>query len=461
MRKCAGGGCVRQKCLLFFAFGMILILTGCGSKKTYGPPAASPAATASGDVNDITMEYSLTMKAVIKKIDTEAQIVWMKNTASDMDYVLTYTGGTVVLDKYGQDKLMDEVHAGDLVEAYVEDTKNQLAAICYSKENWKFEGSANWVFDAEKQELTIGKDKYYYSDDLLILSDGEEINQMDLHQQDILDIQGCGKKVLSVSIAKGHGYVRLEGIDDFVGGWVEIGKVIKPVSKDMLIVVPEGNWDVTVVKDGYGGKIGTTVERDKEQVVNFADVASRIVRYGTVEFTIEPEDAKLYIAGREMDPDQQILLEYDTYKIRVSADGYEDYTGDLKVDKALTGKKITLKKTGENSSEKPSAAPSLQPSNSIEPAAASSAVPASPSVTGKNETKMISGSVIKVNTPEHVSVYFDGAFVGISPVSFTKISGSHTLTFSKAGYLTKSYSVEIDAKDGDVNYDLPELERNK
>ncbi len=461
MRNCAGGGYVRQMCLLFFAFGMLLIITGCGSEKTNRPPAESPAATASDDGNGITMEYSLTMKAVIKKLDTEAQIVWLKNTASDMDYVLTYTGGTVVLDKYGQNKLMDEVHAGDLVEAYVEDTKNQLAAICYSKENWKFEGSANWVFDAEKQELTIGSDKYYYSEDLLILSNGEEINQMDLHQQDILDIQGCGKKVLSVSIAKGHGYVRLEGIDDFIGGWVEIGKVIKPVSKDMLITVPEGNWDVTVVKDGYGGKIGTTVERDKEQVINFSEVASKIVRYGTVEFTIEPEDAKLYIAGREMDPDQQILLEYDTYKIRVSADGYEEYTGDLKVDKALTGKKIKLNKTGENSSEKPSAEPSVQPSNSLEPAVASSAAPAAPSVTGKNETKTISGSVIKVNAPKYASVYFDGAYIGIAPVKFTKISGSHTLTLSKAGYQTKSYSLEIEAKDGDVNYDLPDLEHIK
>lgn len=472
MRKCTGGRCIGRTYLWLFAFGMVLLLMGCTPKKNTRRPVESPPSTASVEANEITMEYSLTMKAVIKKVDTEARIVQLKNTASGMDYTLTYTGGTAVLDKYGQNKLMEEVYAGDLVEAYVEDTKNQLAAICYSKQNWKFEGSTNWRFHVEKQELIIGKDKYYYSDDLLILSEGREIDQMDLQEQDILDIQGCGKKVLSVTLAKGHGYVRLEGIDDFVGGWVEIGKVIKPISKDMLITVPEGNWDVTVVKDGYGGKIGTTVERDKEHIVNFSDVASKIVRYGTVEFTLEPEDAKLYIAGREMDTNQQLLLEYDTYKIRVSADGYEDYTGDLKVDKALIGKKISLKKTGEDSTAQPSAsAPvteSPQPSQaaSLEPALPSSAIPAASSATGgsgtgKSDWRMISGSVIKVNTPKNVSVYFDGAFVGVSPVSFTKIAGSHTLTFSKSGYKTKSYSVEISSDNEDVNFDLPELEHAK
>ena len=266
--------------------------------------------------------------------------------------------------------------------------------------------------------------------------------------------------MLSVTLEQGHGYVRLTGVDDFIGGWVEIGKVIKPVSKDMLIAVPEGIWDVKVAKDGYGGSIGTTVVRNEECTVDFTEVANKIVRYGTVEFTIEPEDARLYIAGREMDYDNQILLEYDTYKIRVSADGYQDYTGDLKVEKALTNKKITLEKeSGTETSA--SAVVAVSPSPAPVDTAASASPEPSASAASDISANIVAGYKINIESPTGVNVYFDDAYVGISPVSFAKVSGSHTITFSKAGYVTKSYTVEIGFEEKDVSFTLPDLEHQK
>lgn len=412
-------------------------------------------------VGRIPSGYNLKVKAVIKKVDTLAGVIQLQSTGGGAEYTLTYSSGMVIQDKYGKEKLPENVREGDVVEAYINDTDGTLSGICYSSENWEFQGSENWKFDTEKSQLNIGKTKYYFSEDMIILSDGKEITTMDLNESDILNIQGCGKKVLSVTVERGHGYVKLEGIDDFIGGWVEIGKVIKPVSRDMLIVVPEGNWDVTIAKDGYGGSIATTIARNQESTVDFTEVAAEIVRYGTVEFDIEPEDAILYIAGREVDRTNHMLLEYDTYKIRVSADGYEDYTGDLKVEKALVGKKITLSKEGASeepdSSETAAATAEVSPS----PSSAVTVIASDADATVTAQTEAMLDYKINIKSPTGVNVYFDDAYVGVSPVSFTKISGNHTLTFSKEGYVTKSYSVEIGTEKKDVSFELPDLEHER
>ena len=436
---------------------LALMATGCGNSSS-GPIQGSGHAASAARTEDvqqdlsekITLAYNREIKAIVKKLNTDAEVIVLKNAEGGGEYTLTYSSGTTVWDKYENSKSIDQVKCGDVVEAYIDDNNSRLAAICYSSENWEFQGSENWKFDTEKSELNIGKEKYYYMDNLVVLSEDEEVNIMDLNESDVLNIQGCGKKILSVTVEQGHGYVKLEGIEDFIDGWVQIGKVIKPISKDMLMVVPEGSWDVVIAKDGYGGSIGVNVERNEESTVDFSGVAAQIVRYGAVEFTIEPEDARLYIAGREVDYAHQILLEYDTYKIRVSADGYEDYTGDLKVNKALLGRKITLSKV----------------SASTTPAVTATAVDlatASPSTTSvlnsnSSESTTVGDYKIQINTPENVNVYFDDAFVGISPVSFAKVSGQHTVTLSKSGYKTKSYSIEVGTEERDVKFELPDLE---
>ncbi len=66
--------------------------------------------------------------------------------------------------------------------------------------------------------------------------------------------------------------------------------------------------------------------------------------------------------------------------------------------------------------------------------------------------------LIYIQNPSGVSVYLNGEFKGISPVSFQKVIGSHVLTFIKQGYKTKSYTINI-ADDGlDTYISLPDLQ---
>ena len=51
----------------------------------------------------------------------------------------------------------------------------------------------------------------------------------------------------------------------------------------------------------------------------------------------------------------------------------------------------------------------------------------------------------------------DGNYVGISPCSFRKQSGSYVITLRKTGYETRSYTVRVDDEDKDISYSFADL----
>ena len=48
-------------------------------------------------------------------------------------------------------------------------------------------------------------------------------------------------------------------------------------------------------------------------------------------------------------------------------------------------------------------------------------------------------------------------FSQLSPVSFAKKPGTHTITLRKTGYVTRSYTIEIDSEEKDVTYSFADL----
>ena len=50
--------------------------------------------------------------------------------------------------------------------------------------------------------------------------------------------------------------------------------------------------------------------------------------------------------------------------------------------------------------------------------------------------------------------------MGISPVTYDKTAGTHTISLRKSGYQTKSYQIEVTDDDRDLVYSFPDLEKN-
>ena len=62
-----------------------------------------------------------------------------------------------------------------------------------------------------------------------------------------------------------------------------------------------------------------------------------------------------------------------------------------------------------------------------------------------------------MDAPAGAEIYVDGNYVGISPCSFRKTSGSHVITLRKTGYETRSYTVQIDDEKKDFSYSFADL----
>ena len=91
----------------------------------------------------------------------------------------------------------------------------------------------------------------------------------------------------------------------------------------------------------------------------------------------------------------------------------------------------------------------------IDPASSS----ASTASTEVADGTKIDGYGIYVDAPIGSTLYVDGEEIGSVPCSFDKVKGSHTITLTRDGYVTKSYSVYVDGNKKDKVYEFPALER--
>ena len=64
---------------------------------------------------------------------------------------------------------------------------------------------------------------------------------------------------------------------------------------------------------------------------------------------------------------------------------------------------------------------------------------------------------VYIDAPSGAEAYLDGNYIVITPVSFNKVSGSYVVTLRKTGYQTRSYTLQIDAEEKDVNYSFTDL----
>ena len=64
---------------------------------------------------------------------------------------------------------------------------------------------------------------------------------------------------------------------------------------------------------------------------------------------------------------------------------------------------------------------------------------------------------IFIESPEGSEVYLDTNYVGIAPISFLKTAGTHVITLRKNGYVTKSYTIQVDSVKKDVTYSFSDL----
>lgn len=442
---------------------------------------------------------------LIAKDETSKTMTFL-NLSVGKEYTLEYDGTTCFYDKYGKIMSLSQIAIGEIVDVKFIKIKKHLTSMSISSDGWTVNNTTRYSIDTVKKDVTIGDETYNISSDISYFSKDKEIQLQDLIATDTLTFHGIGTTVYSVIVENGHGYLRISGQQNFVGGWIEVGNsIIERVTEDMLLTVPEGTYQVKMSYSGTTSEKRVTIYRNSESKLDYSDVVFEDPKVGTVLFSLTPSSAELYVDGEKVDATLPIELTYGLHQLICRADGYTSVTQYLNVGQTSAGIDITLEKkedtdTDSNSDSNNSDSNSSNSTNSDassssgdtgsdssnssdgsnnggntgnggtdgsnssgsgnstnSDANSSNSDTGSDSSDGSSQTTVTTYYQVHIDSPENVEVYLDGAYVGVSPCSFRKKEGSHIITLSKDGYVTRSYTIYVDSEDKDVSFSFVEL----
>ncbi|MBE5866544.1 MAG: PEGA domain-containing protein [Lachnospiraceae bacterium] len=376
--------------------------------------------------------YDSADTAVLVDKDSDQKTLTFLNLNRGREYTLSYDGTTKFADKYGESVSLKQIAVGDIVDVtFMKETKH-LTKMMLSDQAWKNEGVARYEMNLIRGEVAIGEDIYKLTDNTRYLSEGQMIEAMDINTSDVLSFQGIDNQVLSVKVEKGHGYLRLVNDESFVGGWIEIGQsTIQRITEDMLLVLPEGAYQVNISHRGGGGMRDVIINRNEETALDIGDMEVPEAQTGMVLFSLSPSNATLYIDGTETDASVPVTLEYGIHQLIVKAEGYKSITQYIRVGQASAGVNVVLESaTGSEEEEE-----------------------------DKDDVTDVSTGYYKVHidSPEDAEVYVNGNYVGIAPCSFKKVSGVHVVSLRMEGYKTRSYTIQVDNEEKDITFSFAEL----
>lgn len=412
-------------------------------------------------------EYDSKDTAVVVCVREDEKKITLLNRIVNKQYTLSYDGITVFTDQYGEALSASQLVPGDIVDVNFQHIPKKCVSLSVSPASWEQEVNSGFEMNPARGHMAFHGEVYTLAERMVILSGGEEIELTDLNERDVLSVKGIDNTIYSIIVEKGHGYLRLIGEEYFVGGFVEIGqKMAQRISEDMLLTVPEGEYNIVVKNGSHEGSKTATIYRDEETILDVSDLKGEEVKNGKVFFTLSPADANVYIDGDKIDTSTYVELEYGVHQMIVKAAGYETISQYLKVGQENANLNVEMELDGSGASENVSEVADAEEttdeadSTAAESTAAESTVPnaATTENAAAAETSTGEGTWrVKVNAPASAEVYVDGNYVGMAPVSFPKKAGSHVISLRKNGYQTRSYTIQVDSEEKDMELSFSEL----
>lgn len=480
---------------IWVVLALMLLFTGCAAGDNESGntlPASGDAAYTAPKAGD----YDSADTAVIVNIDEKENSITFLNLILGRHYTLSYDGATTILSKYEEGMSIAQLEEGSIVDVTFLKANKRLNSIQISPQAWEEDNVSEFAVSNKDGDFVIASGQYKITDNLVILSNGEPVEMIDLNMKDMITVRGIEHNIHSIVIEKGHGYLRLANDEYFIGGWIEVGKkLIQPITDNMLLTVPEGSYEVLLTNGGSGGTKEISVSRGEEIELDVGDLKGEEVKTGSVLFVVNPNTAQVYIDGDKVDVGNKVEMEYGIHQLIARAEGYETITQYIKVGQAYASLDIEMEKSEDADEEddddtdddndyaygtldNAATLPGSGQSNNQNSGSGnntnqnSSNTNQNSSVSGNNtnQNNSVSGNQVtdttgsykvKIEEPEGVEVYLDGNYIGIAPVSFKKKLGRHEITLRKKGYETRSYTIQIDSEKSDETMFFSPLEKEK
>lgn len=435
----------RKTPFFWILFLCSLFLTGCAN----GQPAETVSPQEDYSVQSTYIEPMADSydESLIVHVDTEESAIQFYNLEMCRTYTLQYSTSTGMKNRYGDELVAGQLECGDMVKiTFFKDTK-QLKSLQILSDVDVSTNVTDFEINSVARTMTLGADPYKVSKNAMVLSKGNLLELNEIHSSDTLKVVSKDHEILGITVENGHGYVRLSGQDSFIDGFVEIGQaIIKKVTPEMLLVVPEGDYTLYISKNGLFGSEEIAVKAGEETLVDVSKFeVTDEKKMGKIIFTISPSKAELYIDQEKTEYDEPVEMTCGIHQIRVKADGYKTLTQYIKVGQATANLNIELEesdgKDDEEEKENENASPVTDPSVSSNTIDVSEA----------------DGYRVYIDAPVSAELYVDGNYVGIIPTNFAKKEGTYVVSLRRDGYQTRSYTLQIDTSEKDVRYSFSDL----
>lgn len=434
----------------------ILLMAGCGKNTQNAEQqsqAQSPVIKLAPGAYD-----SADTAIVVAKQENQNKITFL-NLKKKKNYTLNYDGITCFMDKYGSQISVSQLQEGEMVDIQFLKGEKLLTSLTISDKIWTLNDITKFELDLSAGRMKIMDEYYTLDETTVVLSDGKLMEFLDIHAQDVLQIKGEDHKIHSIIIQKGHGYLRLENAEYFYGGWIEVGqKVIQKIEDGMLLTVPEGDYEVYISHNGIEGTKQVSIKRNEETKLDVSDLKKEdLIKYGNLIITTEPSSAEVYIDGKQVDISRIIKVSYGIHQLMAKAEGYDTIIQYIRVKDSSANIAISLDEetvhtVSDNSVNKDSDTTENK-NSSLENNTVSD--------NNVSDTAGTTGYKVTIEAPVGAEVYVDGNYVGIIPASFAKKPGTHDVTIRKSGYKTRSYTVDVDDENKDINYSFSELTKSE
>jgi len=494
--------------IIIIAMTVLLLLFGCqiGGRNNQSGVDVDPSST--GFYMSMPGNYDSADTAVVIKKDTNASTITFMTLQINKQYTLNYDGATAYYDKYGQALSLAQVREGDIVDVTFMKDRKRLNSMTMSSETFVLGEVKNYQLGSRK--MLIGKEEYSISPDVVVIKNGNKGEIMDINSVDVLTVEGFGHTVNSIIVDRGHGYLRLENDSFFVGGFIEVDNDnVYQIEDEMLLAIPTGSVEIAVSHAGCIGTTTLTVEDGQEYSIDVSGWQGE-AKKGSIVFTVNPDEAKVLIDGKEVNISKPVELEYGIHQMNISAKGYKTISKYLKVGSPTANIDVTLEKENEVTSSVSSntsvsnnstgtvsnnaVSDNIIPSNTVpnntisSNAVSNNAVTDNANVsvssnqpsgnssnTASTESSTVSGNAasgdqtssdvistdqrakVYIDGPKGAEVYVDGTYIGVAPTSFKKKTGFAVVTLRQDGYNTRSYTLELDDTNNDANYSFAEL----
>ena len=466
----------------------MLVMTACSQ-----PTVSQPVQEQGGFVKIAPGAYdSADTAIVVEKQEAQKKITFL-NLKKKKNYTLNYDGITKFTDKYGSQISVGQLEEGEVVDVQFLKEEKLISSLAVSSSIWTLNDVSKFELDLNAGKIKIMNEYYTLDDTTVVFSGGEKVEFTDISSQDVLKIKGVDHKIYSITIDAGHGYLKLKNEEYFVGGWIEVGqKIIYKIEEDMILTVPEGTYDVYLSHTAIEGTKKAEIKRNQETLLDVGDLKKEdLIKYGSLTIKVDPSNASVYVDENLVDTSRIIKATYGLHQITAKAQGYDTVTQYVRINE--DGAKVTItldeeaiRSVSENSvsasdknksnteeiKEKQESTTQKKDTTVSENSVSANSVSANSTEKkedSKNKTSTtVSGSSIEntsaetsykvtIESPNGAEAYVDGNYVGIIPASFPKKTGSHEITIRKTGYLTRTYTINVDEEKKDISYSFSDL----